>query len=396
MPVPHNSRADIAQIYKYYDASGNAAAMFEATLDFAKKEIAPLNHTMYVQNKFPAPLWKKMGDQGLLGMTIKPEYGGNDAGYLAHLAVMEAISYYSGSVGLSYIAHSNLCMNQIQLNGTEEQKQKFLPKLSTGEFVGALAMSEPDAGSDVMAMGTRAVKTGSDYTLNGQKLWITNGGTADVVVTYAKTSPEKGAKGMTTFLVEKGMSGFNPGKKLDKLGMRGSETWELFFDNCVVPHGNIMGAVDGGAKVLMSGLNYERLMLIGGPLGLAQNSLDITINYMKERKQFNKRLADQQTLAHQVAQYHTELSVIRETAYAAAGRADRYGMLNNRDAAALFFKASDVAKDITLNAIRLCGGMGYTHDMNLGINHNDAILYEIGGGARDIRLEIVARSLFLA
>ena len=380
------------KLLNQFDSTGMAANMHNAAYQFGYHRIGPLNKEMDSNNSFPSQLWEKMGSTDLHGITVDEQYGGSQAGYLAHMGIVEAISYWSGSVGLSYIAHSNLCMNQIQLNGNEAQKQKFLPKLCTGQFSGALAMSEPGAGSDVMAMTTSATKFKDGYLLNGQKLWITNGGKADVMVVYAKIDEK-----MTAFLVEKGMTGFNPGKKLDKMGMRGSETYEIFFDDCYVPDENILGQVGRGSKVLMSGLNYERLLLAAGPLGLAQHSLDFTLSYLKERKQFNEPLIEKQALGHQLAEMRMRLEAARIDCYMTANNAVQdKASLTNEDAARVFFMASDVAKDITLNCITKCGGMGYTKDFPVEQHFRDSMLYEIGGGARDIRLEIVYRDMKLA
>ena len=389
------SRSNAAQLLKILDPSGDVQAFANAAHDFSQSVIRPLDHTLDERNAFPHALWKQLGDQSLLGVTIPEEYGGLGQGYLAHLAIMEEISRASGSIGLSYIAHSNLCMNQIALNASDEQKQKYLPGLVAGDNVGALAMSEPGAGSDVMSMTLRADAVDGGFLLNGRKQWITNGGTADVLVVYAKTDPVAGSKGVTTFLIEKGMPGFSPGKKENKEGMRGSETYELIFEDCFVPASQVMGPVNGGAKVLMRGLNYERLLLAGGPLGLAQSALDTTIAHTSEREQFGKPLAANQALAHEIAAMHSRLLMARSHAYMAAAAADQQDLTNDL-AASVFYECSDTAMDITRRCITLCGGMGFTRDLPLGRYHRDAELYEIGGGARHIRLDIIARYLLPA
>lgn len=370
-------------------ASEEAAYMHNAAFDYAQKSLKPLNRQMDKEGKFPDHLWQEMGAIGMHGITIEEKYGGINAGYMTHMSIVEALSYYSGSVGLSYGANSNLCMNQIQLNGTDEQKQKFLPKLCFGKFHGGLAMSESGSGSDVISMQTKAVKCQGGYILNGEKMWITNGPTANVLVVYARTDE----KALTAFLVEKEMDGFTPGEKIDKRGMRGSETAPLYFDNCFVPEANVLGQVNGGSKVLMSGLNYERLILASGPLGLAQSSFDTTLEYAKIRKQFGKPIIENQAYSHQLAKMNYRLQSVRNHVYMTAAQGIGNGRLANEAAAGALYMATETGLDITADCIRLCGGMGYTNDMNLAQNNDDMILYGIGAGTQEIRLEIMARAL---
>lgn len=366
----------------------------EATIDFCKAEIpASVAAETDSSNAFPAALWKKMGDAGLLGITASEDYGGLNAGYAAHLAVMEQVSRASGSIGLSYIAHSNLCINQLSRYVTPEQGQKYLPDLIAGTKVGALAMSEANAGSDVVSMKLTATPTedGAGYLLNGTKLWITNGPDADTLVVYAKTNPSAGSKGITTFIVEKDMPGFSVSRKLDKLGMRGSNTGELVFDNVFVPKANILGAVNQGVYVLMSGLDYERLLLCGGPLGLMQAAIDESFPYIHQRKQFGKPLAHFQLLQGKMADMYTKLAASRAYAYRCAQDADS-AVLSARDSSAALMFAAERATEVCLDAIQLMGGMGYVNETGVGRLLRDAKLYEIGGGTTEVRKIVIARS----
>lgn len=371
-----------------------AADVLNMAFEFAQKEIAPLNRKMDNQNHFEDHLWEKMGAQGLLGLTVPEAYGGMNAGYLVHAAATEAISHASGSVGLSYLAHSNLCVNQITLNGTEAQKSKFLPDLISGKKVGALAMSEPNAGSDVMSMTTKAVQTDNGFVLNGQKTWITNGGKADTLVVYANTSNEGDKPRLTTFIVEKGMKGFQRGAKIDKMGLRGSETYELFFDNCFIPAENVLGPVNKGAGVLMSGLEFERIILASSAIGIGQAALDTILPTTTEREQFNRRINHNQAVAHEIAQMSADLQAARNDLIMVAFMADQNKTeLTGGMAATTFLKAAQTATDVTNRCITLGGGMGYTREMPLELYYRDAKLYEIGGGTTHIRKEVIARGI---
>lgn len=341
---------------------------------------------------FPKQLWRKMGDLGFLGMTVEEEYGGAGLGYYEHCLVVEEISKESGSVGLSYLAHSNLCVNQIRLNGSDAIKKKYLPKLISGEHVGALAMSEPNSGSDVTSMALRAEKKGDRYILNGTKMWITNGPCADVIVVYAKTNPELGHKGITTFLVEKNFKGFSVAQKLDKFGMRGSETGELVFDNCEVPAENIIGKENNGVYVLMKGLDYERLILSAGPVGLMQKALDITNDYVNDRKQFGKKIGDFQIVQAKLADMYVKLQASRAYLYSAATMFDA-GVKSNLDSAAVFLHNSKHGVDVTLDCMQLFGGNGYINQYPCGRLVRDAKLYDIGGGTTEIRQWLIGREL---
>lgn len=361
---------------------------------FAQKEIAPLAHHIDESNQFPNQLWKKMGDLGLLGITVDEQYGGTQLGYLEHVIAMEEISRASGSVGLSYGAHSNLCVNQIHRNGSHEQKQRYLPKLISGEHVGALAMSETGSGSDVMSLSLSAQEKNDKFILNGSKMWITNGPDADVIVVYARTEKDKGSKGITAFIVEKEFPGFKIAQKLDKLGMRGSNTCELVFDNCEVPFDNILGKRNEGAAVLMSGLNYERLILAAGPLGIMQSCLDVVVPYVHERKQFGKAIGEFQFIQGKIADMYTELNASRAFVYSLAQSADTLKTLSNKDAAAVILYTSEHATQMALQAIQCLGGNGYINEYPTGRFLRDAKLYEIGAGTSEIRRIVIGRELF--
>lgn len=365
----------------------------DSVRQFAKNEIVPIASDIDIKNEFPNHLWRKLGDLGLLGITVDEEYGGAGMGYLAHVIAMEEISRASASVGLSYGAHSNLCINQIRLNGTEEQKQKYLPKLISGEHVGALAMSEANSGSDVVSMRLRADKKDDYYILNGSKMWITNGPEASTLVVYAKTKPDAGSKGITAFIIEKGFQGFSTAQKLDKLGMRGSNTCELVFNNCKVPAKNILGKENEGVKVLMSGLNYERVILAAGPLGIMQACLDVAVPYIKERKQFNKPIGEFQLIQAKIADMYTRLNASRSYVYAIAKACDK-SKVTNKDAASAILFAAENATKVALDAIQILGGNGYINEYPTGRLLRDAKLYEIGAGTSEIRRLIIGREIF--
>ncbi|URI08144.1 isovaleryl-CoA dehydrogenase [Aquincola tertiaricarbonis] len=378
-------------------ALGETIDMLRDTVQsFAADEIAPRAADIDRENQFPADLWKKLGDLGLHGMTVSEEYGGTGLGYLAHMVAMEEVSRASASVGLSYGAHSNLCVNQIHRNGNAEQKRKYLPKLVSGEHVGALAMSEPNAGSDVVSMKLRAERKGDRYVLNGSKMWITNGGDADVLVVYAKTEPEAGAKGMTAFIIEKGFKGLGYGQKLDKLGMRGSNTWPLFFDNCEVPAENVLGAEGGGVKVLMSGLDYERAVLSGGPLGIMAACMDVVTPYVHERKQFGQSIGEFQLMQGKLADMYTTWQACRAYAYAVGQACDRadHSRTLRKDAAGVILYTAEKATWMAGEAIQTLGGVGYTNEYPTGRLWRDAKLYEIGAGTSEIRRMLIGRELF--
>ncbi len=360
---------------------------------FARERIAPRAEEIDRSNEFPRDLWPELGDAGLLGITVPERWGGANLGYLAHIIVMEEISRASGSVGLSYGAHSNLCMNQIVLNGTDAQRDRYLPKLVSGEHVGALAMSEPGAGSDVVGMQLRAEKRADGYALTGRKMWITNGPDADVVVVYAKTDPAAGARGITAFIVEKGSKGFWSAQKLDKLGMRGSSTSELVFENCVVPEENMLGKLNGGVGVLMRGLDYERAVLGGGPLGLMAAALDLVLPYIHERKQFGQTIGSFGVMQAKVADMYASLNAARAYSYA-IGRACDAGRCSRQDAAAAILFGADRATQMCLEAIQALGGNGYINDYAAGRLMRDAKLYEIGAGTQEIRRMLIGRELY--
>ena len=376
-----------------FDLGETADMLRESVADFASAEIAPRAAEIDRSNEFPPELWRKLGDLGVLGITVEEEYGGAGMGYLEHVVAMEEISRASASVGLSYGAHSNLCVNQIRRNGTEEQKRKSLPRLISGEHVGALAMSEPEAGSDVVSMRLRAERIGDRFILNGAKMWITNGPDADVLVVYAKTNPQAGSRGITAFLIEKGMNGFTVAQKLDKLGMRGSNTGELVFQDCEVPVENVLGEIDGGVTVLMSGLDYERAVLSGGPLGIMQACMDVVIPYVHERKQFGRAIGEFQLMQAKLADMYTTMNAAKSYVYAVARACDR-GEASRKDAAGAILFSAEKATWMALEAIQCLGGNGYINDFPTGRLLRDAKLYEIGAGTSEIRRMLIGRELF--
>ena len=372
------------------------AALRDAVRAFAQERIAPRAAQIDRDNLFPADLWRQLGELGVHGLTVSEAYGGTDMGYVAHMVAMEEISRASASVGLSYGAHSNLCINQIKRNGSEAQKAKYLPKLISGEHVGALAMSEPNAGSDVVSMKLRAEKRGDRYVLNGSKMWITNGGDADTLVVYAKTEPEMGARGMTAFIIEKGFKGFSKGEHLDKLGMRGSNTYPLFFDNCEVPEENVLGGEGNGAKVLMSGLDYERIVLSGGPLGIMAACLDVVVPYLHDRKQFGQSIGEFQLMQGKLADMYSTFQACRAYGYAVAQACDRgdHSRTLRKDAAGVILYTAEKATWMAGEAIQALGGVGYTNEFPTGRLWRDAKLYEIGAGTSEIRRMLIGRELF--
>ena len=376
-----------------FDLGETADMLRDQVAAFSAAEIAPRAADIDKTNDFPADLWRKFGDLGVLGITVEEDYGGAGMGYLEHVVAMEEISRASASVGLSYGAHSNLCVNQIFRNGNEDQKRRYLPKLISGEHVGALAMSEPGAGSDVVSMRLRAEKRGDRYVLNGTKMWITNGPDADVLVIYAKTDPSAGPKGITAFLVEKDFPGFSCAQKLDKLGMRGSNTGELVFQDCEVPAENVLGEVNGGVRVLMSGLDYERAVLAAGPLGIMQACMDIVLPYVHERKQFGQAIGEFQIMQAKIADMYTTMNAAKSYIYTVAKACDR-GQTTRKDAAGAILYAAEKATWMTLEAIQCLGGNGYINDYATGRLLRDAKLYEIGAGTSEIRRMLIGRELF--
>ena len=376
-----------------FDLGETADAIRQSVFDFSQQEIAPRAADIDRNNEFPRDLWPKMGALGLHGLTVEEDYGGSGLGYLEHCIAMEEVSRASASVGLSYGAHSNLSVNQLRRNGTEKQKRHYLPKLISGEHVGALAMSEPGAGSDVVSMRTRAVKKGDRYILNGSKMWITNGPQAETLIVYAKTDPEVGARGITAFIIEKGMKGFYPAQKLDKLGMRGSDTSELVFEDCEVPEDNVLGVVGKGVNVLMSGLDYERAVLAAGPLGIMQAALDIVMPYVHERKQFGQSIGQFQLVQGKIADMYVTMNACKAYVYAVAKACDR-GETTREDAAGAILIAAEKATQCALDAIQLLGGNGYINDYPTGRLLRDAKLYEIGAGTSEIRRMLIGRELF--
>ncbi len=376
-----------------FDLGDSVRMLRESVSGFAAEFIAPRAAEVDETNVFPRDLWPRMGELGLLGITVEEAYGGAGMGYLEHTVAMEELSRASGSVGLSYGAHSNLCVNQIRRNGNEEQKRRYLPKLISGEHLGALAMSEPGAGSDVVSMRLRADRRSDRFVLNGSKMWITNGPQADVLVVYAKTRPEAGKHGISAFLVERGFKGFSSGGKLDKLGMRGSDTGELVFDDCEVPEENLLGRVDEGVRVLMSGLDYERVVLSGGPLGIMQACIDTVMPYVRERRQFGLPIGEFQLIQAKVADLYTTMNAARAYVYAVAKACDR-DETNRKDAAGAILFSAENATRAALEAIQILGGNGYVNDFPTGRLLRDAKLYEIGAGTSEIRRILIGRSLF--
>ena len=376
-----------------FDLGETADLLRDTVRSFTADNITPRADDIDSTNEFPRDLWPKLGELGLLGVTVEEEFGGSGMGYLEHAVIMEEISRGSASVGLSYSAHSNLCVNQIRRWATDDQKRKFLPKLISGDHLGALAMSEPGAGSDVVSMKLRADKKGDHYVLNGTKFWITNGPDADVLVVYAKTDPDAGPRGITAFLIEKDMKGFSTGKKLDKLGMRGSDTGELVFEDCEVPEENIMGPLNEGVKVLMSGLDYERAVLSAGPLGIMEACMDVVVPYIHDRKQFGQAIGEFQLMQGKIADMYTTMNAAKAYVYAVNKACDR-GETARKDAAGAILYAAEKATWMALEAIQALGGNGYINDYPTGRLLRDAKLYEIGAGTSEIRRMLIGRELF--
>jgi len=373
---------------------GETADMIrDSVKGFAAKEIAPIAESVDRENEFPNEIWAKLGDMGLLGMTVEEEFGGSALGYLEHVVAMEEISRASASIGLSYGAHSNLCLNQLRKNGNPAQKAKYLPKLCSGEHVGALAMSEPNAGSDVVSMKLRAEDKGDHFLLNGNKMWITNGPDANVLIVYAKTDQKAGSKGISAFIIEKEYAGFSTAQKLDKLGMRGSNTCELVFEDCKVPKENLLGELNRGVAVLMSGLDFERVVLSGGSLGIMQACMDLVIPYVHERQQFGKAIGEFQLMQGKLADMYTTMNACKSYVYSVAQACDR-GETTRKDAAGAILYASEKATQMALDAIQILGGNGYINEFSAGRLLRDAKLYEIGAGTSEIRRMLIGRELF--
>jgi isovaleryl-CoA dehydrogenase len=385
----HNTRFSALD----FDLGAEIDMLRASVRDFAEDKVAPLAAEIDRTDRFPIELWPQMGALGLLGITVEEEHGGAGMGYLAHCVAMEELSRASASVGLSYGAHSNLCVNQIRRTGSEAQKRKYLPKLISGEHVGALAMSEPGAGSDVVSMRLRADKIGDHWVLNGTKLWITNGHFADTLVVYCKTRAEAGARGITAFLIEKGFPGFRPAQKLDKLGMRGSPTSELVFEDCEVPEENLLGAEGEGVRVLMSGLDYERAVLAAGPLGIMQACLDLVVPYIHDRKQFGQEIGEFQLIQGKIADMYTGMNACKAYVYAVARACDQ-GRTTRKDAAGAILYAAEKATALALDAVQILGGNGYINDFPAGRLLRDAKLYEIGAGTSEIRRMLIGREIF--
>ncbi len=389
-----SSAATLSNMPSFNFDLGETADAIRATVRaFSQDEIAPRAAEIDRENLFPRDLWPKMGDLGLHGLTVEEDYGGAGLGYLEHCIAMEEISRASASVGLSYGAHSNLCINQLRRNGNDAQKRAYLPQLISGQHVGALAMSEPGSGSDVVSMRTKAIKKGDRYVLNGSKMWITNGPQAETLIVYAKTDPDAGSRGITAFIIEKGMKGFSTAQKLDKLGMRGSDTCELVFEDCEVPEDNVLGSVGKGVNVLMSGLDYERAVLAAGPLGIMQAAMDIVIPYVHERKQFGQPIGTFQLIQGKLADMYVMMNACKAYVYAVAKACDR-GETTREDAAGAILIAAEKATQMALDAIQILGGNGYINDYPTGRLLRDAKLYEIGAGTSEIRRMLIGRELF--
>ncbi|MEM9617674.1 MAG: isovaleryl-CoA dehydrogenase [Pseudomonadota bacterium] len=382
-----------SQAFMKFDLDPMIEEMRDVVARWVEDNLAPRAAEIDASNQFPRDLWPQLGELGVLGITAEEEYGGSALGYVAHVVVMEEISRGSGAVGLSYGAHSNLCVNQLSINGNKEQKAKYIPKLASGEHLGALAMSEPGSGSDVVSMKTRAEKKGDRYILNGNKMWITNGPTADTLVVYAKTEPERHSRGITAFIIEKGMKGFSTAQKLDKLGMRGSDTCELVFEDCEVPEENVLGEVNDGVRVLMSGLDYERAVLAAGSLGIMQACLDTVIPYVHDREQFGKPIGSFQLVQGKLADMYVTTNAAKSYVYQVAKACDR-GETTRQDAAGCILFAAEKATQVALDAIQLLGGNGYINEYPTGRLLRDAKLYEIGAGTSEIRRMLIGRELF--